>query len=85
MQERHRFYKGSVIQRRVPQFTGGESMGDRRKYVVQILYASQADLTADQVKLDPSMGVSDIRFSLRLPIDMVRLVPARLGQAHHRR
>ena len=78
MQERHRFYNGSVIQRRVPRFTGRERMGERR-YVVQN-FVCEFDLTAHQVKLDPSMGVSDNRTSLRSPIDMA---PAR--RAHHRR
>jgi hypothetical protein len=40
----------------------------------------ESDLTANQFKLEPSMGVSDTRSSLRLPID---IVPAR--RAHHRR
>ena len=39
---------------------------------------SQVNLTANQFKLEPSMDVSDIRTSLRLPID---IVPAR--RAHH--
>jgi GTPase SAR1 family protein len=42
-------------------------------------FVCEFDLTADQVKLDPSMDVSDNRTSLRLLIDMV---PAR--RAHHR-
>ena len=43
-------------------------------------FVCESDLTANQVKLEPSMGVSDNRSSLRLPID---IVPAR--RAHHRR
>ena len=43
-------------------------------------FVCESNLTVDQVKLDPSMGVSDNRTSLRLPID---IVPAR--RAQHRR
>jgi GTPase SAR1 family protein len=43
-------------------------------------FVCASDLTADQFKLEPSMGVSDTSTSLRLPID---IVPAR--RAHHRR
>jgi GTPase SAR1 family protein len=43
-------------------------------------FVCESDLTANQVKLEPSTGVSDNRPSLRLPID---IVPAR--RAHHRR
>ena len=42
-------------------------------------FICEYNLTADKVKLDPSMGVGDNLASLRLPIDMV---PAR--QALHR-
>jgi GTPase SAR1 family protein len=42
-------------------------------------FVFESDLTADQFKLEPSMGVSDNRTSRRLPIDNV---PAR--RAHHR-
>jgi hypothetical protein len=57
MQERRRFYNGSVKQRRAPRFTGE---GRRYATVVQTFYL-EFDLTgtADQVKLDPSMEVSD--------------------------
>ena len=44
MQERHRFYNVSAIQRKAPRFTGWESMGERRRYVVHILYASLISL-----------------------------------------
>jgi len=43
-------------------------------------FLCESDLTVDQFKLEPSMGVSDNHTSLRLPID---IVPAR--RAHHRR
>src|ERR1700761_5499742 len=36
------------------------------------LFVCESDLTADQVKLDPSMGVSDNRTSVCLPLDMVQ-------------
>ena len=39
---------------------------------------SQADFTANQFELEPSIDVSDTRTSLRFPID---IVPAR--RAHH--
>ena len=39
-----------------------------------------SDLTANQVKLEPSMDVSDNRTSLRLPIDIVLA-----RRTHHRR
>ena len=56
--------------------------GGRKEVVRGPNFVCYSDLTADQVKLDPSVGVSDNRASprLRLPIDMI--VPAR--QAHHR-
>ena len=60
MQERHRFSNESVILRRVPRFTGGERMEKGRRYVVQILYSNPIS-TSDQVKLDPSIEVSDNR------------------------
>jgi GTPase SAR1 family protein len=44
-------------------------------------FLCESNLTVDQVKLDPSMDVSDNRASLRLPLNM--MVPAR--RAHHRR
>jgi hypothetical protein len=44
MQEKPPFYNGSAIQRRALQFTGGESMGKGRRYVVYILYASLISL-----------------------------------------
>ena len=43
-------------------------------------FVCESDLTADQFKLEPSMGVSDNHTSLGLPIN---IVPAR--RAHHRR
>ena len=46
----------------------------------QFACESQADLTANQFKLEPSMDVSDTLTSLHLPID---IVPAR--RAQHRR
>ena len=60
MQERHRFSNESVILRRVPRFTGGERMEKGRRYVVQILYSNPIS-TSDQIKLDPSIEVSDNR------------------------
>ena len=44
------------------------------------LLVSESDLTADQVKLDPSMDVGDNSTSLWLLLNMV---PA--GRAQHRR
>jgi hypothetical protein len=43
-QEKLRFYNGFAIQRRAPWFTGGESMDERRRYEVHILYASLISL-----------------------------------------
>jgi hypothetical protein len=43
----------------------------RKEVVRGPSFVCKSDLTADQVKLDPSMDVSDNRTSLRLPIDMV--------------
>ena len=44
-------------------------------------FVCESKITADQVKLDPSMDVSDNRVSLPLPLNM--MVPAR--RAFHRR
>ena len=44
MQEKPRFCNGSAIQRRAPRFTGRERMGNGRRYVIQILYASLISL-----------------------------------------
>ena len=41
---KRRFCNGSAIQRRVPRFTDGESMGKGRRSVIQILYASLISL-----------------------------------------
>ena len=73
MQERQRFYNGSVRQRKAPRFTG-----EGRRYVVQT-FVHESDLTTKQVNIDPSTGVSDNRTSLRLHVNMV---PAR--RARHR-
>ena len=55
MQARQRFYNGSVKRRRAPKFTG-----EGRRYVV-LTIVREFDLTAEspQVKLEPSMNVSD--------------------------
>ena len=51
-----------------------------RKEVHGLNFVWESDLTTDQVKLDPSMDVSDNCTSVRLSIDTA---PAR--RAHHRR
>ena len=67
MQERHPFCKESVKQRRVPLSTGAI-----RRYVVQLrAFARDFDLTVDQVKLDPSMDVSDYGTSHQFLLNMV--------------
>jgi hypothetical protein len=67
MLERHRSYKGSVKRRKAPSFTGDIlGLGGLRRYVVQPFYL-QTDLTADQVKLDPSIDVRDDISFLSLP------------------
>ena len=55
----------------------------KKEEVCDPIFLCESDLTADsdQVKLDPSMDVSDNRASLRLPIDMPVVVA---GRAHHR-
>ncbi len=58
-----------------PLYLPGNGKGSRSN-----LFVCGSDLTADQVKLDPSMDVSDNSTSLRLPLNME---PAR--RAHHRR
>jgi hypothetical protein len=42
--EKPRFCNGFAIQRRAPRFTGWETMGKRRRYVVHILYSSLISL-----------------------------------------
>jgi hypothetical protein len=64
-----------VKRRRVPLFTG-----ETRRYVAQILCASENGLTTDQFKLNPTMSVSSCNTSLRFPLIMK---PAR--RALHRR
>ena len=54
-QERRRFYNGSVKQRRALRFT---REGRRHVTVIQT-FIRKSDLTAGQVKLDPSMEVRD--------------------------
>jgi hypothetical protein len=58
----------------------GENGGKEEVRGPHFVCASDLTQAADQVKIEPSMGVSDSRTSLRLPID---IVPAR--RAHHRR
>ena len=43
-QEKQRFSNGFAIQRRALRFTGGESMGERKRYMARILYASLISL-----------------------------------------
>ena len=74
MQERRRSCNASVKQRRAPLF-----IETARRYVIQA-FVCERDLTVDQVKLNPSVNVSNSGISLRLPLNMK---PAR--RASHRR
>ena len=58
----------------------GKHGGRNLKEVRGPNFVCESDLTADQVKLDPSIDVSDNRTSLRLLLNM--MVPA--GGAFHR-
>jgi GTPase SAR1 family protein len=75
--------KTSILQR-VCDTTESPTIYRRGKYGLEEVRSSnfvcESDLTADQVKLDPSIDVSHNHTSLRLLID---ILPAR--RAHHRR
>ena len=76
--------KTSILQR-VCDTTESPTIYRRGKYwereeVRGLDFAWESGLTADQVKLDPSMNVSDRRISLRLPLNVVTA-----RRAHHKR